>query len=183
MSVYEKQNRIEIVYTVPGEPASLAGLRNGDILKSINGQDSKNIIQIQKQLLSYNSDRLLKVVYERENTEYEALIALGKRPVKAFDLALKRDSMKNVILPLFGMELESTGNYLFKEGYSIRKIIEGSVAYETGLSVNDPLTIKTWKYDFKKRYVLLTIVVKKRKAGFMESGVQLVTSLDSNNLL
>ncbi len=183
MSVYEKQNRIEIVYTVPGEPASLAGLRNGDILKSINGQDSKNIIQIQKQLLSYNSDRLVKVVYERENTEYEALIALGKRPVKAFDLALKRDSMKNVILPLFGMELESTGNYLFKEGYSIRKIIEGSVAYETGLSVNDPLTIKTWKYDFKKRYVLLTIVVKKRKAGFMESGVQLVTSLDSNNLL
>ena len=183
ISVYEKNKKLEILYTVPGEAASLAGLQKGDIIKSLNGMESKNIIQVQKQMLSYCPDRLVKVIYERNGKDNEAVIALGTRPDKAFDLAIKRDSMKNVILPLFGMDLESTGNYLFKEGYSVKKVYDGSVADETGISVNDPLTIKAWKYDFKKRYALLRIFVKKRKAGFMESGIQLITSLDSNNLL
>ena len=183
MSVYEKNNALEILYTVPGEPASLAGLKKGDILKSVNGVVSETIVQVQKQMLSFAPERLVKVVYEREGSEKEALIALGERTNKSFDAALKRDSMRNVILPLFGMDLESTGNYMFKEGYSVRKVYEGSPAAETGISINDPLTIKAWKYDFKKRYALLTIYIKKRKAGFMESGVQLITSLDLNNLL
>ena len=139
MSVFEKNNTLEILYTVPGESASLAGLRKGDILKSVNGVESETIVQVQKQLLSYAPERLVKVVYEREGLEKEALIALGKRTNKAFDAAIKRDSMKNVILPLFGMDLESTGNYMFKEGYSVRKVYEGSPAAETGISVNDPL--------------------------------------------
>ncbi len=183
MSVYEKNGTLEILYTIPGEAASTAGLAKGDILRTVNGVKSESIVQVQKQMLSYMPHRLVKVVYERDGKEEETFIALGSRPNRAFDIAIKRDSMKNVILPLFGMDLESTGNYMFKEGYSVKKIYEGSAAAETGISVNDPLTIKAWKYDFKKRYALLTIFIKKRKAGFMESGVQLITSLDSNNLL
>ncbi len=183
MSMYEKNNTLEVLYPIPGESASLAGLQKGDILKSINGINSETIVQVQKQLLSYSPQRIVKVVYERDGIEHEDVIALGKRPHKAFDIAIKKDSMKNVILPLFGMDLESTGNYMFKEGYSVRKVYDGSAAAETGISVNDPLTIKAWKYDLKKRYALLRIFIKKRKAGFMESGVQLITSLDSNNLI
>ena len=183
ISVFEKNNKLEILYTVPGEAASLAGLKKGDILKSINGVNSESIIQVQKQMMEFPPERMVKVIYERDGIENEAVIALGKRSNKSFDIAIKRDSMKNVILPLFGMDLESTGNYMFKEGYSVKKIYEGSAAAETGISVNDPLTIKAWKYDLKKRYALLTIYIKKRKAGFMESGVQLITSLDLNNLL
>ena len=183
MSVYEKNKTLEILYTIPGESASLAGLKKGDILKKINNIESESIVQVQKQLLQYSPQRLVKVSYERDGIEKETFIALGSRPYRAFDNAIKRDSMKNVILPLFGMDLESTGNYMFKEGYSVRKVYDGSAAAETGISVNDPLTVKAWKYDFKKRYALLHIYIKKRKAGFMESGVQLITSLDSNNLL
>ncbi len=183
MSVYEKNNSLEVLYVLPGESASLSGIKNGDIIKTVNGIKAESIIQVQKQLMAYSPQRLVKLVYEREGIEIETLIALGKRPYRAFDGAIKKDSMKNVILPLFGMELESTGNYLFKEGYSVTKVYDGSIASETGISVNDPLRIKTWKYDFKKRYALIRIFVKKRKAGFMESSVQLVTSLDSNNLL
>jgi len=95
----------------------------------------------------------------------------------------KRDTMKNLVLPLFGMEIEPFGNYFFSERYIVKNIYEGSIADEIGLSVNDPLILNGWKYDLKKRFAMLRIEVKKRKAGFMESTIQLITSIDSNNLL
>ena len=52
MSVYEKNKTLEILYTIPGESASLAGLKKGDILKKINNIESESIVQVQKQLPS-----------------------------------------------------------------------------------------------------------------------------------
>ncbi len=164
MSVYEKNKTLEILYTIPGESASLAGLKKGDILKKINNIKCESIVQVQKQLLQYSPQRLVRVSYTRGEREMETFIALGERPHRAFDIAIKRDSMKNVILPLFGMDLESTGNYMFKEGYSVRKVYEGSAAAETGISVNDPLTVKAWKYDFKKKICNTAYLHKEEKS-------------------
>jgi len=37
--------------------------------------------------------------------------------------------------------------------------------------------------DKKKRIVLMQIVIKQRKAGFLEGGIQLGASLEQNNFL
>lgn len=181
--IHEKNGILEIIYSVPGEAADIAGIKKGDIIKSINSYEVSNILEAQKIFMSIRKDTVVEIGYVRDGKDLTALMPLGGRTNKSFDNAIKRDSMKNLILPLYGMEVELTGSYLFKESYIIKKIYEGSIADETGLSVNDPLVVKGWKYDLKKRYALLRIEVKKRKAGFMESNIQLLTSIDSNNLL
>ncbi len=181
--IHEKNGILENIYSVPGEPADVAGIKKGDIIKSINGYNVASILEAQKIFMSIRKDTVVEIGYVREGNNLKVLLPLGGRTDKSFDSAIKRDSMKNLILPLYGMEVELTGSYLFKESYNIKKIYEGSIADETGLSVNDPLVIKGWKYDLKKRYAMLRIEVKKRKAGFMESNIQLITSIDSNNLL
>ena len=181
--MYEKNNSIEIIYNIPREAADQAGLKRGDIIKSINGEKVTGVIDAQKILMSLRNDTIINIEYFREGKAENVLLALGTRKQKTFDNAINRDSMKNLVLPLFGMEIEPFGNYFFSERYIVKNIYEGSIADEIGLSVNDPLILNGWKYDLKKRFAMLRIEVKKRKAGFMESTIQLITSIDSNNLL
>ena len=181
--MYEKNGSIEIIYNLPGEASYRAGLKKGDIIKTINGEKVSGIIEAQKILMSLKNDTVIDIEYSREEKTEKVVLALGERKQKSFDAAIKRDTMKNLVLPLFGMEIEPFGNHLFSEHYIVKNIYEGSIADEIGLSINDPLILRGWKYDLKQRYVLLRIEVKKRKAGFMESTIQLITSIDSNNLL
>ncbi|MCQ2604758.1 MAG: trypsin-like peptidase domain-containing protein [Spirochaetia bacterium] len=183
LSMYEKKDRLEVIYAMPGEPANMAGMKSGDILKKINGIECHTISQVHKIFNSVLPDTLLSVEWERDGKVYKNLIATKKRPQKAFDIAMKKDSKKNVMLPLFGMEVESTGNYIFSEGYVITKVYPGLPAAEADLSINDPFALKGWKYDPKNRFVAMQIYVKKKKAGFMESVLQLVAYLDDNNLI
>jgi len=181
--MFEKNGSIEIIYNLPGEAADKAGLKKGDIIRSINGEKVSGVIEAQKVLMSLKNDTVVDIDYSREGITDNVLLALGTRKQKTFDIALRRDTMKNLVLPLFGMEIEPFGNYLFSERYIINNIYEGSIGDEIGLSVNDPLAVKGWKFSLKERYALLRIEVKKRKAGFMQSNIQLMTSIDSNNLL
>jgi len=182
LSMYEKNNTLEVIYAIPGQSGSAAGLQNGDIIRAINGIEVKTITQVHKIFNTLSPDTLLCIDWERNGKVNKSYIATKKRPKKALDIALKKDSRKNLMLPLFGMKVESTGNYVFKEGYVIKKVYQGLPAYEADLSANDPFSLKGWKYDPKQRYVAIQIFVKKKKAGFMETGLQLASYLDENNL-
>ena len=183
LSMYEKNNTLEVLYAIPGESGCVAGLQNGDIIKTINGIEIKTITQVHKILNTLAPDTLLCIGWERDGKSHTSYIATKKRPRKAMDIALRKDSKKNIMLPLFGMQVESTGNYVFKEGYVIKKVYQGLPAYEADLSANDPFSLRGWKYDSKNRYVAMQIYVKKKKAGFMETGLQLAAYLDDNNLI
>ena len=183
LSMYEKNGIMEVVYAIPGEAANAAGLDNGDIIRKINGIEIHSITQVHKILNSLKPDTMLCVEWERNGAKEKSYIATRSRPQKALDIALKKDSRRNAMLPLFGICAESTGNYIFKQGYVIKKVYQGFPAYEADLSVNDPFALKDWRYNEKQRYVAMHIMVKKKKAGFMESGLQLVAFLDENNLI
>jgi hypothetical protein len=62
-------------------------------------------------------------------------------------------------------------------------VYRGSIADETGLSRNDPFSLQNWKLLEEQQVVLAQIRVKKRKAGFLETGVQLGAYLETNNML
>jgi C-terminal processing protease CtpA/Prc len=181
--MYEKSGSIEVIYNLPGEAAARAGLKKGDIIRAINGVRVSSVVEAQKILMSLRNDTIIDIEYSREGKTDNVLLALGSRKQRSFDLALRRDTMRNLVLPLFGMEIEPFGNYLFSERFMVKSVYEGSIADEIGLSVNDPLAVKGWRFSLKDRFALLRIEVKKRKAGFMQSTIQLITSIDSNNLL
>ncbi len=57
--------------------------------------------------------------------------------------------------------------------YIIKEIVRGSAADEAGLSVDDPFNILGFDYDEDLEAVWIRIYVRKRKAGFLDTAIQL----------
>jgi serine protease Do len=183
MSLNETDKGLEVTYVVPGEPADKAGILVGDIIEGINGAKYTTIRDAQDALLNHAPLSLVRLSSIRDGVKLERVLCLSSRPESPVEVALKRDSMDTVIYPLFGMQLERVGSFLWKNDYVVRRVSKGSVADESGFSENDPLTIQDWQVDRDKGYVVLQLYVKKRKQGFMESVIQIATYLDTNNFL
>jgi S1-C subfamily serine protease len=179
-AVQEVDKGLEVIYTVPGSPADRAGLREGDIIESLNGESYFKIGEIQSALLDLDYPVLISLRWRREGESLEGALSLAERPYSPIEESLERDLRENVLLPLFGMKVERTSRFLWRANYSVRRVLPGSVADETGLSKDDPLTIQGWEIDTENRFALLRIYVKKRKSGFLESIVQLAAYLETD---
>jgi S1-C subfamily serine protease len=183
MALAENERGLEVIYAVPGEPAHRAGIEAGDIVKRINGTELAAVTDLQDFLLGYPVSSLLQLTWQREERTIEGLIAPSRRPFSPMELALERDAELKVLVPLFGMELKRVGKLLWETNYVVEKVINGSIADNTGLSENDPVNIRGWQVDKEQRLVLLQLFVKKKKAGFLESVINLVASLESDQFV
>ncbi|MBN1524195.1 MAG: trypsin-like peptidase domain-containing protein [Spirochaetales bacterium] len=182
-AVEKTEKGMEIIYVVPGEPAYNAGLRGGDLITGINGKEFKTLREIQSLMVSYESKTLLAVSCTRDNEAYTAYISLSPRPRVPVSLALERDSKVNVIYPLFGMKIDKVADEVWNNHYVVRRIIPGSSADELGLSVNDPISIREWFIHEKLKVVMIQVMVKRRKLGFLETFIQLLSFLETTNFI
>jgi serine protease Do len=183
MAVAETDKGLEVVYAVPDEPASRVGIRPGDIIEAVDGRPYTKVKDIQEAVLRHEPPSLVTVAVRRGDSRMQALVCLSQRPDDPIQVALKRDARDNVLYPLFGMQLENVGTFLWKGDYVVRRVTKGSVADESGISADDPLTIQDWQVDKEKGYALLQVVIKKRKAGFIESAVQIASYLETDNFI
>jgi S1-C subfamily serine protease len=183
MAVAETDKGLEVIYTVPDEPAALAGIRAGDIIETLDGKAYKKLGDIQEEVLRHAPPALVTLGVRRGDVKQNALICLTSRPDEPITVALKRDSRDNILYPLFGMKLENIGSFLWKGDYIVKRVTQGSVADESGISADDPLTIQDWQVDTDKGYAVLQVVIKKKKAGFIESAIQIATYLEIDNFI
>ena len=179
----ENESGLEIIYTVPGEPAWRAGIKAGDIIEELNGQHYTSTRDIQEALLQYKDETLITLSWSREEKTSKGVICLAERPFGPIELALKKDTRNNIIVPLFGMEIEATKNFLWETEYIVKRVFQGSIADNSGISEGDPLSIQKWYIDDEVKIAVLQVFVKKRKAGFFESIVQLAAYLESDNFI
>ena len=183
MAAAETDKGLEVVYTVPDEPAALAGLRTGDILEAVDGVSYTKLQDAQEAILRHTPPSLIHVTVRRGESRIQALVCLTQRPDGPIEVSLKRDARDNVLYPLFGMQIEKTGSFFWRDNYVVRRVTKGSVADESGISVDDPLAIQDWRVDTDKGYALLQVVIKKKRAGFLESAIQIASYLDTENFL
>jgi serine protease Do len=183
MAVAETDKGLEVVYTVPSEPAALAGLTAGDVLEAVDGVSYTKLQDAQEAILRHTPPSLVHVTIRRGEARIQALVCLTQRPDDPIQVALKRDARDKVLYPLFGMQLEKTGSFFWRDNYVVRRVTKGSVADESGISVDDPLAIQDWRVDTDKGYAILQVVIKKKRAGFIESAIQIATYLETENFL
>jgi serine protease Do len=183
MALQESEAGLEVIYTYRDGPADLAGIKEGDILLSINGTEVRKIVSAQSVLLDLAAPSLVTLSWKRAGEVESGQLCLAQRPFSPIEESLARDTRENVLFPLFGMKLEKTGTFLFRSSYVVKRVLIGSVADETGLSAGDPVSLESFKVDKEQRIVLAVFFVKKRKAGFLESAVQMATFLESDNFI
>jgi len=183
MAVHETPKGLEVLYALPGSPAALAGLEAGDLLLQVDGAEYRRLGPLQGALLDREPGTLVGLAWQRGTEVQRGYLALAERPFSPLEEALAKDSRERVLYPLFGMRLTKTGSFLWRDSYVVERVLEGSVADETGLSEGDPLSIRGWRVNEEQRYALVQIFVKKRKSGFLESAVQLAAYLDTDNFI
>jgi hypothetical protein len=97
--------------------------------------------------------------------------------------AAKKDSRERLVAPLFGLILSPPTNKGLSASYLVKKVVRGSAADEAGLSEQDPVSIRSLRFEEDEGYVLLDINVKKRRMGYLDTFMRLLALLDSPDTL
>jgi S1-C subfamily serine protease len=165
-------------------PKMAARVELGDYLLAIDEEKVAKVEEAQALLLGHLPGELVSLRLRDAKGERLALSALGSRPYAPLEAAVQSDRKERLFPVLFGMELKSLpATFLEPESYSVARVYPGSVADESGLSENDPFSLRRFVVDKSQRYVYIQIHVKKRKAGFLDSIIQLPAALDSAQLI
>jgi len=174
-------DRLEVTYR---HPTMAPGIEQGDFLDSIDGNKLDKLTEAQALLLSLAPKSLALVTIEDRRGRHTLIRFLGERPYAPIESAITMDRKDKLFPVLFGMTVSRLPGGMFgPAAYTITKIWPGSIADESGLSVNDPFDLRNFYVDDSLRAVFIQIQVKKRRAGFLESIIQLAATLDDPSFI
>jgi S1-C subfamily serine protease len=189
LSVSENIAGAEIIYVAPSTPASEQQIKEGSIIKSINGiaasaPQGTLIPALQDLLFPLRPGELVTLeIADPEGNVKPKLLRIAVRPEIPLAEAAKKDSKERMAAPLFGLILTTAANGSTFASYQVKRVVRGSVADEAGLSESDPVSIRGFKILEDDGYALMEINVKKRRLGYMETSMQLPALLDSPDTL
>jgi len=179
----------EIIYTAPNTSASQHRLKEGLIIKTINGKTVKApqgglIPAMQKEIFSCGPGELTAIVtIDADDNEKKWVMMTAARPQLPLLEAAKIDRRDRIAAPLFGMMLTPLQNNMFVTNFRVERVVRGSIADEAGISENDPVTISRLRILEEEGFALLEISVKKRRMGYLDTSMMLPAWLDSPDTL
>lgn len=183
VSLREASDGLAVNYVAPQSPADRMGLSRDDVIRAVDGREVSTIAGAQEALLGHRPGTLVAVELRSGEDEQIRLARVDERPFSPIEHALEYQQEDEVFAPLFGMEINNIGTFPWQRRYVVTDVYPGSVADETGLSPQDPFSLQRWQVDYDRRIALAQIIIRKRKAGFLESGVQLTSYLEQDNFL
>ncbi len=176
LALAERGGGLDVTYRHPG---AAAGVEAGDRLLSIDGIATCKRAPAQALLADHEPGGLSILRLSGQEGERPVLRLLGKRPFSPIEEAFGKDSEDRLLAPLFGIEARrQPGSVLEPDAFSIARIWPGTIADEAGLSENDPFALRRFYLDREQRAAVIQIRVKKRKAGFLESILQIPAPID-----
>lgn len=188
VSAYETDEGLEVVYVAPGSPAADAGIKPGEILTSIAGTAVTKLAGAQDILMELRPGSLVSTVWQSRDEDGALastwrVLATAPRPFSPVEEALERQPIEDLFPVLYGMDVDSVSGAPWGPDFVITGVLPGSIADESSLSVDDPFALRDWAVDRDLRAAFIQIIIKKRKAGFLESGVQLGAYLETDSFL
>jgi S1-C subfamily serine protease len=189
LSLCESIDGAEILYVAPFTPAAEQQIREGSVIKAINGEavsapQGTLIPALQDMIFPLSPGELVTLELETSIGKTDKYtIMLASRPEVPMADAAQKDTKERITGPLFGLVLApQTGSNAFSR-YQVKKVVRGSIADDAGLSENDPVAIRGFKIYEKDGFALLDIDVKKRRMGYIETSMRLPALLDTPDTL
>lgn len=182
VSAWDTSRTIEVTYIVPGSPAADASLKTGDIITGIDGRQFKSITNIQEYMITRDAGTLAELSWTRDGVAFKGIAALGVRPDVPLRTALTRDAREHLLTPLFGFTLERISGSGLSQNYRVVDVLPGSIADEAGFTPGDTFSLRKWIHDEEYDVVIIQMVLKGRKAGFLESPMQIGARLETSKI-
>ena len=179
----------EIIYVAPATPAAEQQIRQGSIIRTINGEAVRApqgalIPALQDRLFSLRPGELVELEIEEPGGNVVThLIRLARRPVVPMLTAAQKDSRERMVAPLFGIILAPQAGTGFSPTFRVQRVVRGSIADEAGISENDPLSIRGFHVFENDGFALLDINIRKRRMGYLQASMRLPALLDTPDTL
>ena len=176
IAAYEGRDGLSAIYRhLEGSSAAPSA---GKLVR-IAGRETQTLSDAQAVLLSHTIGTLVPVDVRKDDTTTRSWVLLRSRPFSPGETAFRKDLRERILTPFFGMSVSSLG----RNEYVVEKVLPGTIADEAGISERDPLVIKDIVLDKEQRALYMSLYIKKRKAGFLDSVIQIGTSLDLDSFL
>lgn len=173
---------LEILYVMPGSPSHLAGLKEGDVIKSIAGKTISSLEDFQYNLLSYEPGTILNIGYDKkvddEFVPSNLIIYLEERPENPVENIYASDYIANAFYPFFGMKLVSVDE-ANRRNFKVTDVLKNSSAEELHFTNEDLVYLDSIHIDENSGMLYAQIWTKRKKKGFFDVAIVLQTSLDS----
>ncbi|MDR3284875.1 MAG: S1C family serine protease [Treponema sp.] len=170
---------VEVQYVLPGGSAARSSIAAGDIITAINSQAALRLEDLQNALILLPPDSIVKLDGLRaDGTAFSVPVYLENRPVNPGLDVYERDVIASAFTPIFGMELTPISAAVRKQ-YSVARILKGSIADESGFSVQDPVDVLRVRISKEKDLIYAELYTKKRKNGYFDVNIAIGAPLDS----
>ncbi len=207
LGVFETSDGLEVVYIDPNSKVNLSALRVGDIIVSINGKKTTNILSLQKEMLGDNFEKIYSLDIfrkeqrtlidrsqnkgstdtsnlEKDNRKEEKITSIlvqgSQRKEQLFKIVNKASLYK--IFPLLtGASIEVTKYSSFRPIYRITHVFVDSYADIAGFSTGDIVAIRKVRMTSKLIQIAITVIQQKR--GFLTGGLILTFNVTPNNFI
>jgi len=174
---------LEVSYVATGSPADEAGILVGDVLSAFGEWPASDIAAAQSFLLRRDPGSLVELAWLRDGESLSGVVSLVERPASPVEAALEADLHDRLYPVLFGMRVERTGGFSFRQSYRVTQVYPGSIADETGITAGDTFVERDFDFDDELDIVYLRMFIQKRTEGFMQTGIQLAAYVERDNLL
>ncbi|MGO8694519.1 MAG: S1C family serine protease [Rectinemataceae bacterium] len=177
----KNSDRLEVTYR---HPSMAPGIEQGDFIDSIDGTKLDKLTDAQAFILSCSPKSLVLVAIGDAQGSRTLIRYLGDRPYAPIESAVAMDRKDKLFPVLYGMTVARLPSGSFGQtSYTITRIWPGTIADESGLSVDDPFQLRNFYVDDSQRAAFIQIQVEKRKAGFLESVIQLAATIDDPSFI
>ncbi len=170
---------LEVQYVIPGGSAYLAGLRSGDVIISVNEKPITSIDDFHLEMLTQLSSSIVNIKAQNDNGEEKVYtVYLTDRPEYPGYTVYTRDLISQAMIALTGMELvrASTEN---SNIYSVKRVIKGSSAEESGFSEGDIVQIARTELNEDKSALIVVLSTRKNKNGYIDISIAVAVPLDN----
>jgi S1-C subfamily serine protease len=174
---------VMVEFAIPSTGADDAGITAGERLVSINGRVFRNAVEARAYTMALSKGSLALVETRTEGGRKVRLVQALERPFLPLEPYVSKIPKERLFPPLFGMDVEKSNAESFAREFRITRVRKGGIADEAGLSEDDPIVLREWRYDKKFRFVIVQLYVKRQKQGFLETIMQLPVSIEAPVIL
>ena len=176
-----KDKGVEVLWMQKSSPAKYAGIKEGDIITAVNGKKVLSLEELHLRQIPILPNSIIEYTILDKSGEEKNVFVLtdvrSKYPGRDF---YKKDSMPDMMYPLFGMKLKNVSSGIGSK-YIVESIVKGSIADESGFTELDPVKIYKTYLSAEKDILFAEIYSKKRSNGYLDVSLVLATPLDSEN--